>query len=182
MIECALNSSERQTSFGPLCALGHHLAKEGIIKPLCGVEIARKGVRHSPTHKLVDALMGILSGCSALYEIDFRVRPDLPLQRVFGRDRCADQSAISKTLNAFSEENVAQLREAVECAQRLRCAVFSHDFERQGERLILEVDLSGLRASKQAEGSTKGYFSGSRNATGRRLVGVSTPNQEQTDP
>jgi hypothetical protein len=41
--------------------------------------------------------------------------------------------------------------------------------------LLLEVDLTGLRASKQAEGSTKGYFSGSRNATGRQLLRVSTP-------
>lgn len=41
--------------------------------------------------------------------------------------------------------------------------------------LLLEVDLTGLRASKRAEGSTKGYFSGKRNATGRQLVRVSAP-------
>ena len=41
--------------------------------------------------------------------------------------------------------------------------------------LTLEVDLTGLRASKSSEGSTKGYFSGERNATGRQLVRVSTP-------
>ena len=41
--------------------------------------------------------------------------------------------------------------------------------------LLLEVDLTGLRASKSAEGSTKGYFSGEKNATGRQLVRASAP-------
>jgi hypothetical protein len=53
--------------------------------------------------------MGILSGCKALYEIDVRVRPDMLLQRAFGRYRCADQSTIERTLNAFTERNVESL-------------------------------------------------------------------------
>ena len=31
MIECTLNSSERQTTFGPLCAFGHYLTNEGVL-------------------------------------------------------------------------------------------------------------------------------------------------------
>ena len=85
MIECALNSSETQTTFGPLCAFGHYLTKEGVLEPLGSVQIAQKSVKHSPPEKLLDALVGILSGCKALYEIDCRVRPDVPLQRAFGR-------------------------------------------------------------------------------------------------
>ncbi len=173
MIECALNSPRTQTAFGPLCALGHFLTKEGVLKPLCSVRIAQKTVKHSPQEKLLDALMAILSGCSALYEMNVRVRPDVPLQRAFGRECVADQSTISKTLNAFTKETVSELREAIEAIQREHCAVFSHDFE--AGMLILEVDLTGLRASRRAEGSTKGYFSGERNTTGRQLVRVSTP-------
>ena len=177
MIECALNSSETQTTFGPLCAFGHYLTNEGVLEPLSSVQIAQKSIKHSPAQKLLDALVGILSGCKALYEIDCRVRPDVPLQRAFGRDRCADQSTIQRTLNALTEENVAQLREAVEAIGRGRWAVFSHDFEK--EMLTLEVDLTGLRASKSSEGSTKGYFSGKRNSTGRQLVRVSTPDYKE---
>lgn len=154
----------RVSAFGPLCLLGHYLGQEEVLKPLCGVHIAQKSIRHSRQQKLIDALMGILSGCKALYEIDVRVRPDVPLQRVFGRDRCADQSTIQRTLNAFTEENVAQLRQAVEAIGHRYSAVFSHDFEEQ--MLTLEMDLTGLRASRRAEGWTKGYFSGERNATG----------------
>ena len=168
MFECKLVASKRQTAFGPLCLLGHYLSQEGVLKPLSSVHIVQKSIKHSPTQKLIDALMGILSGCKALYKIDVRVRPDAPLQRAFGRERCADQSTIQRTLNAFTPENVAQLRQAVEAIGRRYSATFSHDFER--EMLVVEVDLTGLRASKRAEGSTKGYFSGERNATGRQLL------------
>ena len=157
--------------------MGHYLSQEGVLKPLSSVHIVQKSIKHSPTQKLIDALMGILSGCKALYEIDVRVRPDAPLQRAFGRERCADQSTIQRTLNAFTSENVAQLRQAVEAIGRRYSATFSHDFER--EMLVVEVDLTGLRASKRAEGSTKGYFSGERNATGRQLLRVSVPQYKE---
>jgi hypothetical protein len=173
MFECKLISEETQTAFGPLCLLGHYLTEEEVLEPLSGVRIAQKTVEHSPTQKLIDALVGILSGCKALYEINCRLRPDLPLRRAFGREGCAEQSTISRTLNAFTQENICELREAVEAIQRRNSPIFSHPFEE--EMLILEVDLTGLRASKRAEGSTKGYFSGERNATGRQLLRVSTP-------
>ena len=178
MIECKLLSSQTQTAFGPLCALGHYLTKESILKPLSDVHIAQKTIKHSPQEKLLDALIGIIAGCRALYETNVRVRPDLPLQRAFGRDRCADQSTISKTLNAFTKETVCELRKAIEAIQRSHSALFSHNYF-EGEMLLLEVDLTGLRASKKAELSTKGYFSGERNATGRQLVRVSTPNYDE---
>ncbi len=178
MIECALNSPRTQTAYGPLCALGHCLKQEGVLEALSGVRINQKTVKHSPQQKLVDALMGILSGCKALYEMNVRLRPDLPLQRAFGRDRCADQSTVSKTLNAFTEENVAELREAIESIGRSHWAVFSHEHF-GAEMLLVEVDLTGLKASGKAELSTKGYFSGERNATGRQLVRVSTPNYDE---
>jgi len=173
MIECRLVSRERQTAFGGLCVLGHHLLEEGILEPLSGVEIEQKTVVHSPQEKLTDALMGILSGCSTLYEMNLRLRPDLPLQRAFGRDGLADQSTVQRTLDAFTQENVHQLREAVEAIGGGLSRLAHHDFGR--EMLVVEVDLTGLRASKRAERSTKGYFSGERGATGRQLVKASAP-------
>src|SRR5215210_6708206 len=114
MIECKLHPSKRQTAFGGLCALGHLLASEGVLEPLSGVKIDQKTVVHSPAEKLTDALMGMLSGCKAIYETNVRVSPGGPLSRAFGRERVAEQSTIQRTLEAFTQENVAQLREAVE--------------------------------------------------------------------
>ena len=115
MIECKLHSSKRQTAFGGLCLLGRYLIEEGALKPLSGVKIAQKTVRHSPANKLTDALVGMLSGCKAIYETNVRVRPDVPLCRAFGRERVAEQSTIQRTLETFTEENVCQL-----CARRSR--------------------------------------------------------------
>jgi hypothetical protein len=173
MIECKLHPSKRQTAFGGLCALGHLLAREGVLEPLSGVKIDQKTVVHSPAEKLTDALMGMLSGCKAIYETNVRVRPDGPLSRAFGRERVAEQSTIQRTLEAFTQENVAQLREAVEAIGSRYSRLLKHPYER--EMLLLEIDLTGLRASKRAQLSTKGYFSGERNATGRQLVRASAP-------
>lgn len=173
MFECRLVSSKRQTAFGGLCVLGHYLTQQRVLEPLCGVKVAQKTVEHSPTQKLTDALMGILSGCKAIYQTNVRVRPDAPLSKAFGRERVAEQSTIHRTLNAFTEQNVHQLRQAVESIHRQNSPIFSHPFEE--EMLLLEVDLTGLRASKKAELSTKGYFLGERNATGCQLLRVSAP-------
>jgi Transposase DDE domain group 1 len=173
MIECRLVSSKRQTAFGGLCVLGRYLTDEGVLEPLSSVKVAQKSVEHSPAQKLTDALMGILCGCKAIYETNVRVRPDVPLQQAFGRKRVAEQSTIQRTLDAFTEHNVAQLRQAVESIGRRHSRLPQHPYDQQ--MLVVEVDLTGLRASKKAELSTKGYFSGSRNATGRQLVRVSAP-------
>src|SRR3712207_6253458 len=87
MIECKLHSPKRQTAFGGLCVLGRYLIEEGVLEPLSGVKIAQKTVRHSPASKLTDALVGMLAGCKAIYETNVGVRPDVPLQRAFGRER-----------------------------------------------------------------------------------------------
>jgi hypothetical protein len=116
----------------------------------------------------------MLAGCSSVYEMNVWVRPDRPLQRAFARASSADQSTIQRTLDAFTEEKVNELREAVEAIGKRHSRLPYHPYER--EMLVVEVDLTGFRASKKAERSTKGYFSGSRNATGRQLVGASSPN------
>lgn len=178
MIDCRLVSNETQTGHAPLCAFGHHLTREKALKPLEWVEVPQKTLKHSPAQKLTDALIGMLAGCSTLYELNAEVRPDLPLQRAFGRDGgCAEQSTVSDTLDAFSAQTVAQLREAVEAIQHRYSEVFRHDFEQQ--TLVLEVDLTGLAASKGAEGSTKGYFPNKRNERGRQLARVIAPQYEE---
>lgn len=142
MIKCDLSPAETQTAYGPLCALGHYLRQNHVLQPLEQIHLPQKKIHHSPTQKLLDALIGILAGCPALYQLNVKVRPDRPLQLSFGRERCADQSTVVKT---FTAETVEELRRAVETIHRRQGRVFTHDF------LILEVDLTGLTASKNAE-------------------------------
>jgi hypothetical protein len=46
--------------------------------------------------------------------------------------------------------------------------------------LVLDVDLSPLPASRQAEGSERGYMGRSRSKTGRKLVRVRAAQSQET--
>jgi hypothetical protein len=69
-----------------LVGIGLKVQAMGILRPMVeGVEIAQKTVKYTPTEKLVDALITILSGAKGLVEANKRVRPDRAIQCAFGR-------------------------------------------------------------------------------------------------
>jgi hypothetical protein len=78
------------------------------------VHIKQKVIKHTPSDKLKDAFINILAGGQGLVEVNKRARPDEGLQRAFGREACAEQSTISETLNACTEDNEDQMRQAVQ--------------------------------------------------------------------
>jgi len=59
------------------------------------VKIKQKVIRHTPTDKLKDVLIHILAGGHGLADVNNRARADKPLQLVFGRSACAEQSTLS---------------------------------------------------------------------------------------
>ncbi len=131
------------------------------------VKLKQKVLQHTPTDKLLDCLINILAGGVGVVEVNTRVRPDLAVQRAFGRTGCADQSTISDTLNACTPDQVAQLRQALKLIFRQRSRACQHDYQ-QGWQL-LEADMTGLPAGRQGAGVTKGYFANARNRRGRQL-------------
>jgi len=86
------------------------------------------------------------------------------LARAWGRERFAEQSTLSRTLDAFGEEQIAQLRQGSEALFRRESRTLRHDFAQ--EWLWLDIDLTPLPASKHAEGSTKGKIGGEKTDTG----------------
>jgi len=132
------------------------------------VHIQQKEVRYSPIDKLLMAALNILAGGQGLVEINTRLRADRGLMRAFGCKRCAEQSVVSRTLSACTQEDVAAMREAQEELLHQHGQCVQH--HRQHETpLLLDLDLTGLLAGRQGEGVTKGYFSGKRGARGRQL-------------
>lgn len=131
------------------------------------VTIKQKTIKHTPHEKLKDVFINILSGGHGIFEINHRVRTDKALQMAFGRSACAEQSVSSETLNACTEMSVQQMEEVTRMIYQEFGQGYRHDYEKG--YLLLDVDLTGLLAGRQAEGSSKGYFSGSRNARGRQL-------------
>jgi len=150
-----------------VAALGIWMREQGIWDMVEQyVAIRQKTVKHTPEEKLLDALINILSGGERVVEVNTRVRSDEGLQRAFGRKRCADQSGVSRTLDCCKEDNVDQLRTAMVEIYRAQSQGYRHDYK---EYQVLDVDMTGLLAGRQAEGATKGYFSRQKGRRGRQL-------------
>ena len=131
------------------------------------VAIKQKTIKHTPHEKLKDVFINILAGGHGISEINTLVRTDKALQMAFRRSACAEQSVVSETLNACTEMNVQQMADVTRMIYQDFGQGYRHDYEKGC--LLLDIDLTGLLAGKQAEGSTKGYFSGAKNARGRQL-------------
>ena len=151
-----------------LVAFGVRFQQQGLWQPVVEcVQIRQKVRQHEPLAKVCDALINILAGGQGLNEINTRVRPDVALQRAFGRTTCAEQSSISRTFNACTPENVAQLRDAVERLLQQQGHTYRHNYTQHPQ--LLDIDLTGLPAGALGEGVTKGYFALQRNQRGRQL-------------
>lgn len=163
-----MNKCPRISPQAGLVLVGSMLAKEHfwqIVEEQ--VHIPQKVVHFTPTEKLLDAFLLILSGGEGLAELNLRVRPDVALQQAFGRAGCAEQSTVSRTLEACTAENVEQLRAACEQLHRRYGQVYAHAYPQQ--LLWVDVDLSGQPCGRRAQGATRGYFAHHRQARGRQL-------------
>jgi hypothetical protein len=163
--------STTATTFTPraaLAALGCHLQQLDLFAPIrAQVRIAQKTVIHAPADKLYDAFIAMLAGAHGLVEVNTRLRSDPAVQRAFGRRACAEQSTIQATLNACTEEQVAQLTAALTAIYRRHGRGYRHDYAARPQ--LLDVDLSGLPCGPKAALATKGYFAKQRNRRGRQL-------------
>jgi hypothetical protein len=140
------------------------------------VKIKQKTVRYQPSEKLLDAFINIVSGGERMVEVNTRVRGDEGLQRAFGRQGCAEQSVVSTTLNRCTEENVAQMRAALADIYQKHSKGYHHNYHTWQ---VLDVDMSGLVAGRQAEGATKGYFSRRKGVRGRQLGRVTASQYDE---
>jgi hypothetical protein len=128
-------------------------------RPLEEVQIPMKERDFSPASKLTQVLLSILGGCVTLSEVNVKLRDEHGLANVWRWERFADQSSLSRTLDALTLKQIHELREAVTLIWRNTGQTLQHDWRGY---LWLDFDLSGLPCSKQAEESQKGYFSGKK--------------------
>ena len=150
-----------------LAALGVRVSEKKLFEPISEkVKIAQKKVRCTPIEKLVDAEIAILIGAHGMVEINKRVRPDRGLQAAFGRDGCAKQSVMQDTLDACSQENVAQMQSALDQIYRQHSQGYAHDYQKGWQ--LLDVDMTGRPCGKRAIFASKGYFAKQRNRRGRQ--------------
>ena len=162
----------RANAKAPLCALGEVVRAKEIFEPIHqGVSINQKTIVYRPTDKLVFTVLGIISGAQNLSEINTVLRPDTVLLEAFGYNRCADQSVIQQTLDAATSTTVAELEDALSCIWSPH-SLTSTDAVEDGQPLCVDIDLSALPVSKNAEGSAKGYVAHRKNQYTRQLARV----------
>jgi hypothetical protein len=155
----------QDTGFAPLGVLGYCLTRTEFLAPVFSeLRLPIKEVDHEPNAKVLDVLVSIVAGCRAISQVNTRIRPDIALARAWGRESFAEQSTLSRTLDAFGKEQIVQLRHGIDVLFRRESRTLRHDFAQ--DWLWLDIDLTPLPASKHAEGSTKGKIGGEKTDTG----------------
>ncbi len=118
------------SSHASLAAIGRKVKKLKVFEPIeQRVKIAQKRVKYSPSEKLLDAFITLLSGAQGMVEVNKRLKADLGLQRAFGRRGCAEQSVVQDTLDACTADNVLQMQEAMEEIFRRHSQTYRHDYQ-----------------------------------------------------
>jgi hypothetical protein len=156
-----LASLENMTLFAPLVALGFWIREQDLLAPVFSRLRFEQSthIRH-PEDALLDLWVSILAGCRSVSHVNTRIRPDLMLAQAWGRTCFHEQSTLARVLDDCQPEQVEQLRAGVDAVYQWIGRAPHH--ARSAGPLTIDIDLTGLPAGRQAEGSTKGYFSGKR--------------------
>jgi hypothetical protein len=179
MNKSTASKQKMHTEHALLCLIGQKAQDLKLLEPLQRlVKIDQKTLLHSPTEKLVDALLAIACGAEALSQINTVLRADPALSRAWGRKSCADQSSVQETLSACTELNIEQMQQVLrEIYQKLGRAI-NHPYSTGP--LILDIDLTGLPCSKNYSGASKGYFANcKKGTTGRQLCRVNASQYDE---
>lgn len=158
-LEFDLTDDVSNTQYAPLAALSAHYQHHQVLATLEKVDLGMKTRNFSPVCKLKQVLVSILAGCETLTAFNHQLDGEAGLAAIWGWQKFADQSTLSRTLDALTLMNIAQLRTATTSIWHSISQTRQHDWR---GFLLLDFDLSGLPCSPQAEASQKGYFSGKK--------------------
>ena len=143
------------TQYAPLCVLGQALMSRQSLDELKNFRLIKQKIcQHSPGEKIMDAFLLILAGYPSLYLLNKHLRPDKTLSQAWGRPILAEQSSISRVLDAFDQAGLDELSQIAWNFWSDHSQLSHHDWRK---RILLDLDLTPLLASARAEDSTKGY-------------------------
>ena len=154
-IEIGTTEELTNTEFAPLAILFAHYQQNNQLEALRKLELPMRQRGLWPADKLVQVLISVLAGCKTLSEVNLRLKSEALLARVLGWAAFADQSSLSRTLEALTVKEIGALRESVTAIRRLNSPLEKRDWRKM---LWLDFDLTGLPCGPLAEASQKGYF------------------------
>lgn len=155
-LEFGLTEQATNTNYAPLAALLWYYEQQKMLKALEQIEISMKVRDFSGLNKLKQVMVSILAGCETLSEVNTRLKSEVEFAEVWHWPRFADQSTLSRTLDALTLKQIEQLRQASQAIWQEFGQTSQHDWRGY---LWVDFDLSGLPCGPQAEESQKGYFS-----------------------
>jgi hypothetical protein len=154
-----LKKLDHYTQYAPLVALGFYVRETDLLSPLLSrLQFPSHLHTQDPAAAVVDIWVSILAGCRSISQVNTKIRPDLVLAQAWGRPCFCEQSTLARVLDACRSEQVQQLRAGVTGVYRWLGRAPYHPWG-SPDPLLVDIDLTGLPAGRQAEGSTRGYFS-----------------------
>lgn len=150
------------TRFAPLAALLAFYQDKKRLEPLQQVLIPMRKRSFEPGEKLLQVLVSILAGCETLSEVTPTLKQEKSLASLLGRDQFADQSSLSRTLDALTLKNIDEFRTSTAQIWKSQSQVMHRDWRKF---LWLDYDLSALPCGALAEKAMKGYFAEKKTPT-----------------
>ena len=158
-IELGLTDELCNTQYAVLAALCAHYQQNQVLAPLAEVQIPQRKRDFCPSDKLIQVFLSVLAGCETLSEVNTYLKSESDMAAIWGWDRFADQSCLSRTLDALTLKHLQPLRQATTQIWHTRSQVADHNWRGY---LWIDFDLSSLPCGPQAEESQKGYGSGKK--------------------
>jgi hypothetical protein len=142
--------SRPDTEHGLLVAYGQFASENGLLERLMTVPVPVKTRVHKPQAKLVEFLVGILSGTEYLQDLDLSARPltkDSAVASAWGQASFAHYSGVSRTLDAAGSDTVSAVESALRAFSQPFLDEALADGLRRGEPLVFDCDLTGQAVS-----------------------------------
>ncbi len=154
-IEIGFTHELTNTNYAALAVVLAHYQQNQVLEPLTALDKVMRERDFRVSDKLAQILVSLLADCERLVEVNSKLEAEWGLALVMGWPRMADQSSLSRTLDALQAKDIALLRDSTTRIWRRFSRIAQHDWR---GRLWLDFDLSGLPCGPLAEASQKGYF------------------------
>ena len=138
------------TQHALLVAWGAFAEHIGLPQRFQDLPLKQKVYTHTPQTKVLEFLVAILAGLPHLQDISRAAHPldkDQAVAEAWGQPGWADYSGVSRTLKALSWEDARQIVQALEAMSQPFLAGELAQLRRQGQRICLDGDFTGLPVS-----------------------------------
>ncbi len=145
-----VNPREQETQHALLVILGKFAQETGLISGIESVKLGQKSHDHTPQSKVLEFLVGILSGVKYLQDLSLSAHPldkDIAVAQAWGQSSWADYSGVSRTMSKLSW---VEARMIVAVLERVGAPFIENELkliQQLGKVIEQDGDLTGIPVS-----------------------------------